>query len=232
MDNPTKLYDRWDVHQRIQHWIMMVSFSLLAVTGLLIKFAHSSFAQGLAKIFGSFEIMFTIHLVAAILMSVSALYHLGYLVLKASQRRLRFTMLPKLQDAKDIVASFRLYLGLSKSGPRFAKYSYKEKVDYLAEYWGTPVMILSGLMIWFPGAAAAIFPNWVINSAHFVHQGEGLLAILVIFIWHLYSVHFTPEFFPMNSVWLDGKISREVMAREYPLELAHLEQEEAKIDER
>jgi cytochrome b subunit of formate dehydrogenase len=99
-------------------------------------------------------------------------------------------------------------------------------LDYVAEYWGTPVMILSGLILWFPGAAAGIMPGWVIESAHFVHQGEGLLAILVIFTWHIYTVHFSPDFFPMNRVWLTGKVSREVMKKEYPLELARLDKGE------
>ena len=134
-------------------------------------------------------------------------------------------MMPTLKDAKDIFHNLRYLTGLAKKGPQFAKYSYKEKVDYLAEYWGTPVMIISGLMLLYPGFATGVFPRWVVACAHFVHQGEGLLAILVIFTWHLYAVHFTPDFFPMNRVWLNGRVSREVMEHEYPLELARLEKE-------
>jgi cytochrome b subunit of formate dehydrogenase len=99
-------------------------------------------------------------------------------------------------------------------------------VDYLAEYWGTPVMVITGFILWFPGTANAYLPRWAIEISHFIHQGEGLLAILVIFTWHLYAVHFVPDYFPMNKVWLTGKVSREVMEHEYPLELARLEREE------
>ncbi|MDD4753612.1 MAG: cytochrome b/b6 domain-containing protein, partial [Desulfitobacteriaceae bacterium] len=227
-----KLYDRWDIHQRAQHWLMMVAFTLLAVTGLIIKFAFSPIAQAVAKIFGNFETLFFIHLGAAVLMTAGALYHVVYLLIKGSRRQLSGSMLPSWQDVKDLADTIGYYFGLRKEGPRFRKYSYKEKLDYVAEYWGTPVMILSGLILWFPGAAAGIMPGWVIESAHFVHQGEGLLAILVIFTWHIYTVHFSPDFFPMNRVWLTGKVSREVMEKEYPLELDRLEKEEGTDDGR
>ncbi|MGI6679335.1 MAG: formate dehydrogenase subunit gamma [Dehalobacterium sp.] len=231
MDNLTenkseRYFDRWDIHQRVQHWLMVLSFTLLATTGLIMHFAYTGWVQKVAQIFGSFENLFLVHLSAAVLMMINGLYHLIYLIVLAFQGKLRGSMLPQIQDAKDIIASFRLFLGFSKEGPRFAKYSYKEKVDYLAEYWGTPVMIVTGLMLWFPHVAANIFPRWVIDSAHVIHQGEALLAILVIFIWHIYSVHFTPYFFPMNGVWLTGRISHTVMEDEYPLELARLEEEE------
>lgn len=229
MENTSaKLYARWDLHQRIQHWMIVVSFTLLAVTGLLIKFAFLPWAQSVARVFGSFEVLFNVHLVSAVLMMVAAGYHIVYLIIKLSKRNLRGTMLPRVQDAKDFYGNIRYLSGVSKEAPKFGKYSYKEKVDYLAEYWGTPVMIISGLILWFPGIANNIMPRWIIESSHFVHQGEGLLAILVIFTWHFYAVHLSPDFFPMNKVWLTGKISREVMEHEYPLELARLEQEEGK----
>jgi formate dehydrogenase subunit gamma len=225
---PEKIYNRWDIHQRCQHWLLMVSFTLLAITGLLIKFAYTGWAQFVAKIFVNFEVLYSVHLFGAAVMSISALYHLTYLLIKALKGQLRGSMLPGLKDLQDIIKNIKYLSGKAPTGPKFAKYSYKEKVDYLAEYWGTPVMILSGLMLLFPGIAADVFPRWVVACAHFVHQGEGLLAILVIFTWHLYVVHFSPDFFPMNRVWLTGKVSREVMEHEYPLELARLEKEEVK----
>lgn len=226
MENvPAKLYDRWDIHQRIQHWIMLVSFTLLAVTGLIIKFAYTGWAQTVAKVFGNFEILFAVHIIGAVLMTITAVYHLAYLIVKGWKKQLRGSMLPSFKDLKDLISNVLFLSGLGKEGPKFAKYSYKEKVDYLAEYWGTPVMIITGFMLLYPGIAAGIFPRWVVESAHFMHQGEGLLAILVIFTWHLYSVHFSPDFFPMNRVWLTGQVTREVMEHEYPLELARLEEE-------
>lgn len=219
------VYERWDFHQRFQHWLIMFSFILLAVTGLIIKFAFTSWAQTLVKIFGSFELMFNIHLFAAVVMIISAVYHIIYLIIKFSQGKLKWTMFPRVQDAKDIFGNIGYLVGRSKEAPRFGKYSYKEKVDYLAEYWGTPVMVITGFILWFPGSANSFLPRWAIEVSHFIHQGEGLLAILVIFSWHLYAVHFVPDYFPMNKVWLTGKVSREVMEHEYPLELARLEEE-------
>ena len=87
-------------------------------------------------------------------------------------------------------------------------------------------MVLSGLLLWFPGKAVGIVPKWVIDSSHFFHQDEGMLAMLFIFSIHFYNVHFSPDFFPMNSTWLTGKVNREVMQHEYPLELSRIEEEE------
>ena len=168
MENtPAKLYERWDIHQRAQHWLMMISFTLLAITGLIIKFAYTPWAQTLAKIFVTFETLFFIHLAGAVLMIAAALYHLVYLIGKAFRRSLRGTMLPRWQDLKDLACNIGLFCGIRKEGPKFAKYSYKEKVDYLAEYWGTPVMIITGFILWFPGAAASFLPRWAIESATF-----------------------------------------------------------------
>jgi formate dehydrogenase subunit gamma len=220
-----KIYERWDFHQRLQHWLMMFSFTLLTITGLTIKFAYQAWAQAVARIFGSFEILFNIHLFAAVVMILGAVYHIVYLIIRFSQGRLRGTMLPRVQDAKDIFGNIGYLTGLSKTAPRFGKYSYKEKADYLAEYWGTPVMVLTGFILWFPAVFNSFLPRWAIECSHFIHQGEGLLAILVIFTWHLFAVHFVPEYFPMNRVWLSGKISREALEHEYALELERLERE-------
>lgn len=221
-----KMYDRWDIHQRAQHWLIVISFTMLAVTGILIKFAYTSWAQSITKSLGGFEIIFGIHLVGAVIMAASAVYHLFYLIFRAAKGKLRGSMFPQIKDITDFFANISYFLGFGKEAPKFHKYSYKEKVDYLAEYWGTPLMLITGLILLYPGKSAEIMPRWVIEGAHFAHQGEGMLAILVIFTWHFFAVHFSPDFFPMNKVWLTGKVSREVMEHEYPLELARIEEAE------
>lgn len=222
----SKMYQRWDIHQRAQHWLMVSSFIMVAITGIPIKFAYTSWAQSYAKFFVKFEILFGIHKVGALIMMVSAIYHLVYLITKTIVGSLNWTMFPIIKDFKDFFQNILYFIGFKKEAAKYKKYSYKEKMDYWAVYWGTPIMVLSGLVLWFPGKAVTMMPKWVIDSAHYLHQDEGMLAILFIFTIHFYNVHFSPDFFPMNYTWLTGKVSREVMEHEYPLELARIEEEE------
>ncbi|WP_366922536.1 cytochrome b/b6 domain-containing protein [Metallumcola ferriviriculae] len=232
MTGTSTMYKRWDIHQRLQHYLTVISFLSCAVTGIVIKFAYTTWAQSFAKLFGNFNTLFAIHLAGAVIMIIAGVYHLFYLVHRVFKGNLRGTMLPVWKDLKDFALNICFYCGLTRSAPQFAKYSYKEKIDYLAEYWGTPLMIITGLILLYPGKAIAIMPRWVIECSHFAHQGEGMLAFLVIFTWHIYAVHFSLDFFPMNNVWLTGKVSREVMEHEYPLELALIENKEGSLDGR
>jgi formate dehydrogenase subunit gamma len=226
MGEPTRMYERWDIHQRTQHWLMLSSFILVSVTGIPIKFAYMSWAQSYAQVFGNFEILFGIHKLGAVIMTTSALYHLLYLIIKTITGKLRWTMIPIIKDVRDFALNFAYFCELRAKPAQFKKYSYKEKMDYWAVYWGTPIMVLSGLVLWFPGKAVSFMLQWLIESSHFLHQDEAMLAILFIFSIHLYNVHFSPDFFPMNTTWLTGKVSREIMEHEHSLELVRLEEEE------
>ncbi len=227
MSEPTRLYQRWDIHQRVQHWLMLSSFILVSLTGIPIKFAYMAWAQAYAKVFGDFAILFGIHKVGAVMMILSAVYHLLYLIFKAITGNLSWTMIPIIKDFKDFKVNLLYFCGIGAGPARFKKYSYKEKMDYWAVYWGTPIMVFSGLILWFPGMAASYIPQWFIDCSHFLHQDEAMLAILFIFSIHFYNVHFSPDFFPMSFTWLTGKVSRDVMEHEHPLELVRIEEEES-----
>ena len=226
MQEPTRIYQRWDIHQRAQHWLMLASFILVSITGIPMKFAYTNWGYTFAKIFGSFEILFLIHKIGAVIMIGSAVYHMGYLVFKGVNGKLRWSMMPIIRDFRDFLQNLAYFCGFKKKQAEFKRYSYKEKMDYWAVYWGTPIMALSGLVLWFPGKAISILPKWAIDSSHYLHQDEAMLAILFIFSIHFYNVHFSPDSFPMNSTWLTGKVSREVMEHEHPLELVQMEEEE------
>ena len=218
-----RAFERFNIHQRIQHIMMFTSFIVLAITGLAIKYNESTYAVLLVNIFGGFDAMYRAHLVGAVVMLASCAYHLLYLLVYAVWRReISTAVFPKPQDVKDLFQNLSYHLGLTNQRPEFDRYSYKEKFDYWAVFWGIFIMGGSGLMIWFPGIATRYFPRWLIDSAREAHAEEAMLAILAIFIWHMYNVHFNPRFFPMSRVWLDGKISEELMEEEHPKELRRL----------
>lgn len=220
-----KTYERFNIHQRIQHIMMFSSFIVLTITGLPIKYNHASWAPVITSLFGGFDNMLRVHLGAATVMLASSVYHLGYLIIyPLMTKKISLAALPTIKDLKDLLHNMQYLLGVRADPPRFDRYSYKEKFDYWAVFWGMAIMGGSGLMMWFPAWAAQFFPRWVIDSARVAHSDEAMLAILAIFIWHFYNVHFSPTFFPMNKIWYTGKISESMMEEEHPLELQRLKQ--------
>ncbi len=216
-------FERFNIHQRIQHIMMFVSFFMATFTGLPIKYNHTWWAPKVTALFGGFDTMFTIHLTGGVIMLASSVYHLLYLIIyPIVKREISTATVPALKDILDLMQHMRYLLGLSKERAKFDRYSYKEKFDYWAVFWGMFIMGGSGLMMWFPDIAAGLFPRWLIESTRIAHSDEAMLAILAIFVWHFYNVHFSPDFFPMNFVWFHGKMSQKLMEHEHPVELAKI----------
>jgi formate dehydrogenase subunit gamma len=222
---------RFDLHQRLQHIGMFTSFLVLTITGLPIKFSESRVSPGVVSLFGGFDTMFTVHLVAAVIMIVVFLYHLIYMAMYPFfYEKTSLEVLPKRRDFSDLVHDLQFLLGLREDRPRFALYSYKEKFDYWAVFWGMAIMGGSGLLLWFPQIFAQYMPRWVIDSAKYAHSDEAMLAITAIFIWHFFNVHLNPRFFPMNKIWYRGTMSREEMEEEHSSELERLDAEEVPLE--
>src|SRR3990170_2607308 len=122
------------------------------------------------------------------------------------------------KDARDLVQNNRHFLGKAPEKPRFGRFSYIEKFDYWAVYWGCVIMIGSGLFLWFEMIVLKYFPKYVLDVAHEMHSDEAMLATLAIVIWHFYNVHFNPDRFPGTLMWWHGQISEHEMKEEHPLE--------------
>jgi cytochrome b subunit of formate dehydrogenase len=130
-------------------------------------------------------------------------------------------MVPQPRDARQLVEHVRWFLG---RGPRpdFDRFTYWEKFDYWAVFWGMGVIGLSGLMLWFPGLFARFLPGWVFNLAFVVHGEEALLAMVFIFTVHFFNGHLRPEKFPMDTVIFTGRVPEEELAEERPAHYARL----------
>ena len=134
-----------------------------------------------------------------------------------------WAMIPTIKDATDMLHVFRFNLGFTKEEPQFAKFNYAEKMEYWAFMWGTMVMALSGFLLWFDNFTLRHFPKWVGDAATAVHWYEALLATFSILIWHFYLVIFDPMVYPMDTAWLDGKISADHYRHTRPAHLRQLE---------
>ncbi|WP_041453237.1 cytochrome b/b6 domain-containing protein [Anaeromyxobacter dehalogenans] len=217
---------RFDIHQRIQHWFMLSGVILLGITGWPLRGAGdaeaATYSRAFMKVFGGAEGAATWHRVGAVLIIISAAYHLFYLTFLASKKRLPLSMLPVPKDALDMRDNILFMMGVKKERPKFDRYMYLEKFDYWAVFWGIVMMVGTGFIFWFPVWFASWAPGWLITAAQIIHGEEATLAILFLFTVHFYNVHLKPSIFPMNWAWLNGRISVEAMKHEHPLEYDRL----------
>ncbi|HTJ00794.1 MAG TPA: cytochrome b/b6 domain-containing protein [Dongiaceae bacterium] len=206
---------RMNRKQRLQHFILLSSFILLALTGFALKYPDT----WLAWLFGGDEnIRRWIHRIAGLALLSVGFYHLLYLVVTREGRQLLKDFWPRWQDLKDVILNVRYLTRRSSQRPRFGRFGYAEKMEYWAVIWGTIIMGVTGLMIWFKMEVTEYVPRWVVDVAITVHYYEAILACLAIIVWHFYHVIFAPDVYPMNWAWWDGQVSEEWEHEEHPLD--------------
>jgi cytochrome b subunit of formate dehydrogenase len=226
LNNPDAEVQRFDIHFRIQHVIMFTTFLTLSFTGWGLKYAYIDQSHWLIRLFGGPENAGVIHRVAGVTMLLDFLYHIVYLVYLFAIGKLKLrketTVIPLPKDVKDVVHNFMYFLGISKTKPKFGRFSYAQKFDYWAVFWGMFIIGLSGLFLAFPIFASTFFPEfttgWIWQFISVLHSDEALLAIVFILFWHFYNEHLKPETFPMSWVWLTGRISVKELKHKHPLD--------------
>jgi cytochrome b subunit of formate dehydrogenase len=220
-------YRRFHRTDRLLHGFLMFSFLGLAFTGLPLLFSHQEWAATLARFFGGFSIAGNIHRVCAVVMITVFVIHLSRIFRRLfGQKDLAVlwgpnSMVPQPRDFFEMVAHIRWFVGLGPQ-PRFDHFTYWEKFDYWAVFWGMGIIGGSGLVLWFPELFAYVLPGWMFNIATVVHGEEALLAVGFIFTIHFFNGHLRPEKFPMDSVIFTGRVTVKEMEEERPDELDRL----------
>jgi formate dehydrogenase gamma subunit len=206
---------RMNISQRMQHVVLAASFIILAITGFALKFPDS----WVAKCLGSNE-MFRrwSHRIAGVVLLGAGLYHLFYILAKRDGRRLVRDLLPVKKDVSDLAQNARYLAGISEEKAKIGRFGYAEKMEYWAVIWGTIIMGVTGLMIWFKMDVTRFLPRWAVDVATTIHYYEAILACLAIVVWHFYHVIFDPDVYPLNWACWSGKVSRHWQEEEHPLE--------------
>lgn len=227
-DNPPQVYfRRFSLGWRIAHGLLAIAVMVLVLTGTAVLFAEQPWAQYVMNLLGGPQIAAIIHRVAAVTFITIFFGHLlvvSFNILRAGKRFQWLgptSMVPTMQDIRDIGAMFKWFLGLAPR-PQFDRWSYWEKFDYWAPFWGMLVIGLSGLMLWFPTVTASILPGWVFNIATIVHAEEAILAAVFLFTVHYFNVHFRPEKWPMDIVMATGAVPLDEFKHEHALEYERL----------
>ncbi len=211
-------YPRFQSFEVYQHFLLILSFMTLVVTGFALKFPDAGWVQLLVQIGLDEPIRSLIHRIAAVTLAVISFIEFFYLVFSRKGRRDIKALMPTRNDLIHVWQNMRFYLGLSTERPRFGRFDYTEKAEYLALIWGVFVMGASGFVLWFPETFIGILPSWFFETAEVVHYYEAWLASLAILIWHWFFVIFHPEKYPLNMTCLDGKITKEELVHEHPTE--------------
>jgi Cytochrome b subunit of formate dehydrogenase len=224
MSEPQK-YSRFKLAQRIEHLVLILTFTTLALTGLPQKYSLAGISQAMINLFGGIEMIRVIHRLAAITFILEAVYHLVVLGYKLFVLSLEASMLPGLKDAVDGIQETLYNLGLRKELPRMERYNFKEKMEYWALIWGLLIMALTGFMMWNPIFTTKILPGQFIPAAKAAHGAEAVLAVLAILLWHFYHVHLRG----WNWSMITGKLSRTEMEEEHSRELEKIDSSQALI---
>ena len=232
--NGQKFFYRFSVNQRIQHIILAITVILLVLTGMPLRFHNEAWTSPLYALFGGIQYAPLVHRVTGSILLLLFFYHCGYLayiiikhdilplkrkgeltVMNLAKVLITQPLVPNLKDAKDIWDLMKYLLFLTTDRPKGAQWTWKEKFDYWAPFWGMFIIGTSGLVLWNESLFTQFFSGEIINYAIIMHSDEALLAGLFLFIWHWYNVHFSTSVFPMGTAFITGYLPEELMIEEH-----------------
>jgi cytochrome b subunit of formate dehydrogenase len=225
----TRHITRFSRTDRLMHGFLMFSFLGLALTGLPLLFSHATWASVLARTLGGVTVAGVLHRFFAVILIGVFVTHIARLLRRVFGHNDYSifwgptSMVPQPRDLEELKAHILWFLG---RGPRpaFERYTYWEKFDYWAVFWGMAIIGGSGLMLWFPEQFSRVVPGWMFNIALLVHGEEALLAVGFIFTLHFFNGHLRPEKFPMDMVMFTGSVTEAELQHERPAEYDRLRQ--------
>lgn len=214
---------RFNTHYLTQHLLLIISVLLMVISAVFLwglRYSGAAWAASLTGALGGVDFWRIVHRGGALVLIFVSCYHLIYSLIHPEGRRDFLLMIPRGKDFRDFGQNILWFIGLRKERPQFGRFSYFEKFDYWAVFWGCVIMIVSGMVLWIPDIFRMVIPS--ASPAFFeamkeAHSHEAVLAVLAIFVWHIYNVHLRPDRFPGTWFWIHGRMSMEEMKREHPL---------------
>jgi len=222
-----KYYQRFPLIWRIAHLSFALSLMILTLTGMSVLYADSAWAHVVINALGGPKVAAIVHRTFAVIFATVFITQLIYFVLRIGRNWRTFqwfgpnSLVPRWQDLWDMIAMFKWFFGL---GPRpvFDRWTYWEKFDYWAPFWGVTIIGATGVMLWVPNVTGSFLPGWVFNVATIFHGEEALLAALFLFTVHFFNNHFRPDKFPLDVVMFTGSMRLEEFKHEHTVEYNRL----------
>jgi cytochrome b subunit of formate dehydrogenase len=222
-----KHFQRFSRTWRIAHLVFALSLMTLTMTGIPLFYPESPWAKPLMSLLNGPHTAGLVHRTSAVIFAGVFFWHLVYILVTIGRDWKNFkifgpnSMIPGLQDIKDIIAMFKWFLGKAPR-PVFDRWTYWEKFDYWAPFWGVTIIGVSGIMMWVPHVTAQFLPGWVFNVAAIFHSEEAFLAVVFLFTVHFFNNHFRPDKFPLDRVMFTGTVTLEELMHEHPLQYQRL----------
>ncbi len=219
--------ERWSAAWRWAHLLFAGSVILLVATGIPLLYPDSRWAPLLIRILGGPEVAGILHRIAGVVMVVVFVAHLAYIAIHLwrNWKNVRlfgpYSLLPTWQDGRDVIAMVKWFAGRAPR-PEFDHWTYQQKFDYWAPFWGVTMLVATGAMLWFKSLTAAVLPGWSFNVATVVHGDEAVLAAVYLFTIHYFANHWRPDKFPLDTVMFTGSMPLEEFKREYGVEYERL----------
>ena len=219
-DSPARRrFPRFTRSDRLEHWVQVIAFTGLAITGLIQMWSESAFPKAIIAGLGGINSTRFIHRTLSIVVLIAIAYHLGTAGYRFYVERIGKQMLPNLGDVRAAAHSVSYNLGFRRDRAMEGKFTFSEKLEYWSIIWGTVIMAVTGLMMWNPIATTRILPGELIPAAKAAHGGEAILAVLAILVWHTYFVHVRR----FNKSIFVGYLDEDEMIDEHPVQLAAIE---------
>ena len=219
---------RMEGDEVVQHFVLALAFTVLVLSGFSLRFYEAWWSQWLFGWQGGYTFRGELHRVAGVVLLLASVWHFFFLFSRRGRTFLK-DMLPGMHDFTQFGEMMGFNLGLRKEHPHFGRFSYVEKAEYWALVWGTAVMGITGLMLWFDNFFVNWLPKGFLDVMLVIHYYEAWLAFLAIVIWHMYSTVFSPKMYPMNPSWLTGFMPEEQFKAEHPAALAASNVEKADL---
>ncbi|MEE8168313.1 MAG: hypothetical protein V3T58_05530 [Candidatus Hydrothermarchaeales archaeon] len=222
---------RLTVFQRIQHIAVFLTFFLLVVTGMPLKYPQAWWSIEIVKLLGGLANRALLHRIAGVGIIVVGLVHIFYYLIIDRAPLLRRPIMFTPKDIFDMLRSIGYAFRLTNEPPRMGRYTWGEKMEYWSVAWGTSLIAATGLVMWFKEIALQYITLPIFQLFWMLHSYEALLATLTVFFGHFYTVHYSPRFFPGSLIFLHGRMEMEEMEEMHPLELEEIEREKPELIE-
>jgi formate dehydrogenase gamma subunit len=210
-----KTFKRFSLTQRWEHMIILLSFTVLLLTGLPQRYRTAEWSQQILSTPERIETVQQIHHIAAIVLTLEIIYHLLNALVHLIKRNLPGDMLPSWQDVRDAWHTILYLLFLRKEKPAFGKYNFEQKFTYWFLFWVFGVMLITGFIIWVPEWFTKFLPGGIVPASKVAHSTEAIVGAIFVVIWHFYHVHFERLNLSIFTGWLNEKDMRKYHQLEY-----------------
>jgi len=223
-----KKYLRMTLNERAQHLNLAINFTILVITGFALSFPKAFWVSPITDVPTGMTIRGFLHRLCGVATVFLGGYHILYCAFTKRGRGIIKDMIPGLKDAVDLWETLKnnLFINRPAKTLKMPRFNFREKLEYLGLIWGTLVMTVTGLILWFEVEWLKYFPKWTFDVARTIHFYEAILATLTIIVWHFYSVIFNPDIYPMSWAWITGDLTEHEMEEEHGLELERIRAEE------